>query len=109
LIGTVPIVIIFMILLGMAAEKMADKQFATYTRLSNHFIGSLRGLATLAYLGKSRSHANKIEQVSDDYRKATMKTLRVALLSSFALDCFTSLAIAFVVVGLGCRSMDGPP
>lgn len=107
LIGTVPIVIIFMILLGMAAEKMADKQFATYTRLSNHFIDSLRGLETLAYLGKSRSHAKKIEQVSDDYRKATMKTLRVAFLSSFALDFFTSLAIAFVAVGLGLRLIDG--
>src|SRR5690625_2831224 len=107
LIGTVPIVIIFMILLGMAAEKMADKQFSTYTRLSNHFIDSLRGLETLAYLGKSRSHAKKIEQVSDDYRKATMKTLRVAFLSSFALDFFTSLAIAFVAVGLGLRLIDG--
>lgn len=107
LIGTVPIVIIFMILLGMAAEKMADKQFATYTRLSNHFIDSLRGLESLAYLGRSRSHAKKIEQVSDDYRKATMKTLRVAFLSSFALDFFTSLAIAFVAVGLGLRLIDG--
>lgn len=107
LIFTVPIVIIFMILLGMAAEKMADKQFTTYTRLSNHFIDSLRGLETLAYLGKSRAHAKKIERVSGDYRKATMKTLRVAFLSSFALDFFTSLAIAFVAVGLGLRLIDG--
>src|SRR5699024_12360882 len=65
------------------------------------------GLETLAYLGKSRSHAKKIEQVSDDYRKATMKTLRGAFLSSFALDFFTSLAIAFVAGGLGWRLIDG--
>lgn len=107
LVLTVPIVIIFMILLGMAAEKMADKQYATYTRLSNHFLDSLKGLETLTYLGQSRNHAKKIHQVSNDLRKATMKTLRVAFLSSFALDFFTSLSIAFVAVGLGLRLIDG--
>src|SRR5690625_4675716 len=107
LIVTVPIVIIFMILLGMAAEKMADKQYKTYTRLANHFIDSLKGLETLMYLGKSKSHAKSISYVSGEYRKATMRTLRVAFLSSFALDFFTSLSIAFVAVGLGFRLIDG--
>src|SRR5699024_2881439 len=50
LIVTVPIVVIFMILLGLAAQKMADKQYETYTRLSNHFLDSLKGLETLTYL-----------------------------------------------------------
>lgn len=107
LVATVPIVVIFMILLGMAAEKMADRQYETYTKLSNHFIDSLRGLETLTYLGKSRFHAKKIQRVSSEYRQATMKTLRVAFLSSFALDFFTSLSIAFVAVGLGLRLIDG--
>src|SRR5699024_1496116 len=71
LVLTVPIVVIFMILLGMAAENMADRQYATYTRLANHFIDSLKGLETLAYLGKSRDHSKKIYQVSSEYRKAT--------------------------------------
>ena len=107
LVVSVPIVVIFMILLGMAAEKMADKQYETYTRLSNHFIDSLKGLETLTYLGKSRDHAKKVFRVSSEYRKATMKTLRVAFLSSFALDFFTSLSIAFVAVGLGFRLIEG--
>lgn len=107
LIITVPIVIIFMILLGLAAEKLADKQYATYKRLSNHFIDSLKGLETLMYLGKSREHAHNISQVSNEYRRATMRTLRVAFLSSFALDFFSSLSIAFVAVGLGLRLIDG--
>lgn len=107
LVVSVPIVVIFMILLGMAAEKMADKQYETYTRLSNHFIDSLKGLETLTYLGKSRDHAKKVYRVSSEYRKATMKTLRVAFLSSFALDFFTSLSIAFVAVGLGFRLIEG--
>src|SRR5699024_4781322 len=68
---------------------------------------SLKGLGTLAYIGKSKAHGKQIKTVSEDYRKATMKTLRVAFLSSFALDFFTSLSIAFVAVGLGIRLVDG--
>ncbi|HLQ94981.1 MAG TPA: thiol reductant ABC exporter subunit CydD [Pseudogracilibacillus sp.] len=107
LIGAVPVIIVFMILLGLAAEKKADKQYTTYKRLSNHFLDSLRGLETLAYIGRSKQHGKQIGKVSEDYRKATMRTLRVAFLSSFALDFFTSLSIAFVAVGLGLRLIDG--
>lgn len=104
---TVPVIIIFMILLGIAAQKMADKQYVTYKRLSNHFIDSLRGLETLTYLGEAKRHGKQIGRVSDDYRQATMKTLRIAFLSSFALDFFTSLSIAFIAVGLGLGLIDG--
>lgn len=107
IIATVPIIIIFMILLGMAAQKMADNQYATYRILSNHFIDTLKGLETLTYLGKSKNHEGKVARVSKQYRKATMKTLRIAFLSSFALDFFTSLSIAFVAVNLGFRLIDG--
>lgn len=107
LVVTIPIVIIFMILLGLAAQKMADSQYETYRVLSNHFVDTLKGLETLKYLGKSKEHEGKIEKVSKRYRKATMRTLRVAFLSSFALDFFTSLSIAFVAVGLGIRLIDG--
>lgn len=48
-VAAVPIVVIFMILLGLAAQKMADRQYETYRVLSNHFIDSLKGLETLAY------------------------------------------------------------
>ncbi|WP_336990757.1 thiol reductant ABC exporter subunit CydD [Bacillus toyonensis] len=107
LVVTIPIVIIFMILLGLAAQKMADSQYETYRVLSNHFVDTLKGLETLKYLGKSKQHEGKIGKVSKRYRKATMRTLRVAFLSSFALDFFTSLSIAFVAVGLGIRLIDG--
>ncbi|MDA1878965.1 thiol reductant ABC exporter subunit CydD [Bacillus cereus group sp. BY10-2LC] len=107
LVVTIPIVIIFMILLGLAAQKMADSQYETYRVLSNHFVDTLKGLETLKYLGQSKQHEEKIEKVSKRYRKATMRTLRVAFLSSFALDFFTSLSIAFVAVGLGIRLIDG--
>lgn len=107
LVGAIPVVVIFMILLGLAAQKLADKQYASYRLLSNHFIDSLKGLETLTFLGQSKQHGKKIAQVSKQYRQATMRTLRMAFSSSFALDFFTSLAIAFVAVGLGFNLIEG--
>ncbi|WP_203364037.1 thiol reductant ABC exporter subunit CydD [Bacillus sp. REN10] len=107
LIVTLPILIAFMILLGWAAQKKADKQWNMYRILSNHFVDSLRGLETLKFLGLSRSHSQKIEMVSDRYRKTTMGTLKFAFLSSFAMDFFTMLSVATVAVFLGLRLVEG--
>jgi len=107
LIVTLPILIAFMILIGLATKKHTEKQLETYRKLSNHFVDSLRGLETLKFLGRSRSHGDTIEQVSDRYRSATMKTLRMAFLSSFALDFFTMLSVASVAVSLGLRLING--
>lgn len=104
---TMPVLILFMILLGLAAQKKMDDRWTSYRILSNHFLDSLRGLPTLRYLGLSKIHAKSIERVSDRYRKMTMGTLRLAFLSSFALDFFTMLSIAFVAVSLGLRLVDG--
>jgi ATP-binding cassette, subfamily C, bacterial CydD len=103
----IPILIAFMILLGLAAKRMADRQYKSYQMLSNHFVDSLRGLETLKYLGLSRQHINKIKLVSEKYRQATMGTLRIAFLSSFALDFFTMLSIATVAVFLGLDLING--
>lgn len=100
---TLPIMVIFLILVGLAAKKQTEGQLDSYRLLSNHFVDSLRGLETLKVLGKSRDHAESIKRVSDQYRKATMRTLRVAFLSTFALDFFTMLSVAVVAVNLGLR------
>lgn len=107
LIVTLPILIIFLILVGLAARKQMDRQWKSYRTLSNHFVDSLRGLETLKFLGHSKRHSESIERVSDSYRSATMRTLRVAFLSSFALDFFTMLSVASVAVSLGLRLIDG--
>ncbi|MED5018835.1 thiol reductant ABC exporter subunit CydD, partial [Paenibacillus chibensis] len=107
LILSMPILIVFMILIGLAARKHTEKQLDSYRTLSNHFVDSLRGLETLKLLGQSRSHSDTIARVSDRYRSATMRTLRVAFLSSFALDFFTMLSVAVVAVGLGLRLVNG--
>ncbi|PAD37781.1 thiol reductant ABC exporter subunit CydD [Terribacillus sp. 7520-G] len=107
LLVTIPILIAFMILLGLAAQKKMDSQWKAYRMLSNHFVDSLRGLETLKFLGRSKAHGETIEKVSGQYRKSTLGTLRIAFLSTFALDLFTQLAIAFVAVTLGLRLIDG--
>jgi len=104
---TMPVLIGFFILLGYAARRMADKQWRTFQVLARHFTDVLRGLATLKFLGRSRDYAAVVEQVSDRYRSATMRTLRVAFLSSFALDFFSTLSVAFVAVSLGLRLIGG--
>ncbi|EMG28833.1 putative ABC transporter required for expression of cytochrome BD [Listeria fleischmannii 1991] len=104
---TFPVLILFLIILGLAAKKQADSQFESYRILSNHFVDSLKGLETLKYLGLSHSHERSIAETSSSYRKATMKTLRVAFLSSFALDFFTMLSIAVVALFLGLGLIDG--
>ena len=97
----VPLVILFMIILGLAAQDKADAQYKQYTILSNHFLDALRGLPTLKMLGLSKRYAKNIYTVSDEYRRRTMNTLRIAILSTFALDWLTTLGIAILAVFLG--------
>ncbi|EFR43655.1 thiol reductant ABC exporter subunit CydD [Streptococcus pseudoporcinus] len=98
-----PLIIIFMIILGLAAKARADKQYASYQVLSNHFLDSLRGIDTLRFFGLSKRYAKSIYRTSESFRKATMSALRIGILSTFALDFFTTLSIAIVAVMLGLR------
>lgn len=107
LVIVLPILIIFLILIGMVSKKQIDAQMDTYRLLSRHFVDSLRGIVTLKYLGRSRSHEQSIAKVSDNYRIATNRSLRYAFLSSFSLDFFASLSVAVVAVELGLRLING--
>lgn len=102
-----PIIIIFMIILGYAAQSKADKQYKAFQILSNHFIDSLRGLDTLKLFGLSKKYAKSIYTTSERFREATMSTLKIAILSTFALDFFTTLSVAVVAVFLGLSLMNG--
>ena len=98
-----PLIIIFMIILGYAAQNKAEKQYRTFQLLSNHFIDSLRGIDTLKLFGVSKKYGKSIFASSERFRKATMASLKVGILSTFALDFFTTLSIAVVAVLLGLR------
>lgn len=102
-----PVIVLFMIILGYAAQAKADREYDTFNRLSNHFVDSLRGLTTLKQLGLAKQYANNIYDVSEEHRKATMSTLKIAILSTFALDFFTTLSIAIVALFLGLGLMNG--
>ncbi|QMU07236.1 thiol reductant ABC exporter subunit CydD [Levilactobacillus suantsaii] len=101
-----PLIIFFMVILGLAAQAKADRQYAGYQRLSNHFVDTLRGLPTLKQLGLNKQYAGNVYSVSEDYRKKTMATLTIAMTSNFALDFFTTLSIAIIAVFLGFGLMD---
>lgn len=102
-----PVLIFFMMILGIAAKRKASSQFEVHQSLSNHFMDSLRGLETLRLLGLSKNYDRNIKQVSERYRKSTISTLRFAFLSSFALDFFSTLSVAIIALFLGLHLLNG--
>lgn len=102
-----PLIILFMIILGKAAKAKAEQQYGSFQHLSNNFIDSLRGIDTLKYLGLSKRYSKSIFNASEHFRRQTMAVLKVAMLSSFALDFFTTLSIAIVAVYLGFDLLNG--
>lgn len=102
-----PAIILQMVLIGHTASLEAGKQHREYQRLANHFIDSLRGIDTLKLFGRSRSQTENIYESSERFRKATIKTLRVATLSGAVLDAFSTISIAAIAVMLGFRLVDG--
>ena len=102
-----PFIILYMVILGHTAQDEAAKQHATFQVMSNHFIDSLRGIDTLKLFGRGKAHGASIYEVSERFREATMKTLRVATLSSTVLDLFSTFSLAAVAIMLGFRLVDG--
>ncbi|MFD1431156.1 thiol reductant ABC exporter subunit CydD [Lacticaseibacillus yichunensis] len=102
-----PVIILFMIILGYAARDKSETQYAGFQQMSNHFIDSLRGLKTLQLMGISRQYADNVYQVSESYRKQTMGVLKIAMLSSFAMDFFATLSIAVIAVFMGVDLLAG--
>jgi ATP-binding cassette subfamily C protein CydCD len=104
---TLPIVVLFMVVAGLAARNSTDRQWYTLERLANHFLDIVDGLTTLRVFGRARAQQDAVESVTDDYRRATMDVLRVAFVSSFVLELFTSLSVAIVAVQVGLRLIAG--
>ena len=102
-----PVIVFYMGLIGATAKAAASLQHEEYQRLSNHFIDSMRGIDTLKLLGRGKSHGARIFEVSERFREATVKTLRIATLSGSVLDLISTLSLAAVAIMLGFRLVDG--
>ncbi|GAX90341.1 thiol reductant ABC exporter subunit CydD [Effusibacillus lacus] len=98
-----PLIIFFMILIGKAAESASSRQWQQLSLLAARFLDLLEGMTTLKVFGRSRDRAEWMGRASEAYRLATMRTLRVAFLSSFLLELFATLSTAVVAVTLGLR------
>ena len=107
IIVTLPLVPIFMALIGMYTQERTDRQWKLLSRLGGHFLDVVEGLPTLALFRRAKAQAAIIRKVGDEHRSATMGTLRVAFLSAFALELLSTLAVALVAVEVGLRLLGG--
>jgi ATP-binding cassette subfamily C protein CydD len=96
-----PVIPVYMALIGMDAEARSSRQLKTVRFLSGYFLDRLKGLSTLKCLGAAEREVTRIAVVSDDLGRRSMDVLRVALLSSAALEFFSTFAIAIVAMYIG--------
>ncbi|GIF15652.1 thiol reductant ABC exporter subunit CydD [Actinoplanes teichomyceticus] len=104
---TLPLIPLFMALVGMHTEERNRRQFRLLSRLSHHFLDVVAGLPTLKLLGRARAQAGIIRRISAQQREHTMRTLRTAFLSSLVLELLATLSVALVAVGIGLRLVSG--
>lgn len=104
---TVPLIPLFMVLVGRYTKRETDRQWRTLAVLSGHFLDVVAGLPTLKAFGRARVQAQRMVEVDARYRRATMGVLRVSFLSSLVLELLASLSVAAVAVSIGLRLLDG--
>ncbi|MEV7731993.1 thiol reductant ABC exporter subunit CydD [Streptomyces sp. NPDC088921] len=107
IVGTLPLIPVFMVLIGWATQTRMDRQWQLLSRLSGHFLDVVAGLPTLKVFGRAKAQAESIRRITGEYRQATMRTLRIAFISSFALELLSTLSVALVAVTIGMRLVHG--
>ena len=104
---TLPLIPIFMILIGLLTKGRAAATLTTMTRLSAQLLDLLAGLPTLRALRREHGPAARIRALGDAHRRTTMRALKVAFLSSMVLELLATLCVALVAVGIGLRLVFG--
>lgn len=107
LLFTAPLIPIFMVLIGDAASRLTQRQWSSLSRMSAHFLDVLQGLTTLKLLGRSREQAQTIAMISQQFRGATLRVLRLAFLSALVLEMVATIGTAIVAVEVGLRLLYG--
>ncbi|QIP42309.1 hypothetical protein G9444_5066 [Rhodococcus erythropolis] len=104
---TLPLIPIFMILIGLLTKGKSEKTLAAMTTLSSQLLDLLAGLPTLRALGRQQGPAERVRELGDAHRRTTMSALRVAFLSSMVLELLATLCVALVAVSIGLRLVYG--
>ena len=107
LLCTLPLIPVFGILIGRATERATMRRWHALSLLSAHFVDVVRGLPTLRAYRRGSAQKESIATYTDEYRRSTMATLRIAFLSAFALELAASLGTALVAAEIGIRLVDG--
>ena len=102
-----PVIPVFMVLIGLATQALQRRQADALTRLGGAFTEAVEGLATLKVFGRARRQVDRIGTVTDEYRRGTIGVLRLSFVSGFALELAASLSVALVAVSIGVRLVDG--
>ncbi|MBT2521704.1 thiol reductant ABC exporter subunit CydD [Arthrobacter sp. ISL-28] len=104
---TVPLVPLFMVLIGRYTEDRVEDAQAALSRLSGHMLELAKGLPVLVGLGRASAQHRALEDISEEYRFRTMATLRTAFLSALALELIATISVAVVAVFIGVRLVHG--
>jgi ATP-binding cassette, subfamily C, bacterial CydD len=104
---TVPLLPVFAALIGRTTQESTQRRWRSLSTLSGHFLDVMRGLPTLASYGRADAQVESIATVSRRHRLATMKTLRLAFMSSAALELLATISVALVAVTVGIRLATG--
>ncbi|WP_285116895.1 thiol reductant ABC exporter subunit CydD [Leifsonia sp. fls2-241-R2A-40a] len=107
LIVTLPLIPVFMILVGWATQAAQQRQWRALSTLSTAFLDVVAGLATLKLFGRQHRQEARIREVSEQYRVHTMRVLRMSFLSGFVLELAASLSVAVIAVTIGLRLLGG--
>lgn len=105
--GTLPLIPLFMVLVGRLTEGRSARGLRVMQRLGSQVLDLLAGLSTLRALGRERGPVARVRELGDAHRRATMGTLRIAFLSGMVLELLTTLSVALVAVGIGLRLVYG--
>jgi thiol reductant ABC exporter CydD subunit len=104
---TVPLIPVFMMLIGSYSDRATRARWRTILRLGDALVETLRGLLTLEVYRTSEGRLNRMRRLSDEYRKQTMATLRIAFLSAFVLELVATMSTAVIAVAVGLRVVNG--
>jgi len=107
LLVTLPLLPFFMILVGKGAEAANQRQWQSLARLGGHLLDAIQGLVDLKLFNAAAREIGVVARMADDYRRETMKVLRLAFLSALVLEFFATASIAVLAVTIGFRLMWG--